>query len=84
MNSSCQTTGEQNVLTLAFFAFLCFIVNGSSEIGTDNFKCSFTNNSVCWKSDLFYIFNDLDYASYVNDTTPYVCRQSIMLKLLNF
>ena len=27
-------------------------------------------------SDLFYIYNDLDYASYANDTTPYVCRQN--------
>ena len=23
--------------------------------------------------DLFYIYNDLDYASYADDTTPYVC-----------
>ena len=27
-------------------------------------------------SDLFYIYNDLDYASYANDTTPYVCRKN--------
>ena len=26
--------------------------------------------------DLFYIYNDLDYASYADDTTPYVCRQN--------
>ena len=27
-------------------------------------------------SDLFYIYNNLDYASYANDTTPYVCKQN--------
>ena len=27
-------------------------------------------------SDLFYIYNDLDYASYTDDITPYVCRQN--------
>ena len=27
-------------------------------------------------SDLFYIYNDLNYESYAVDTTPYVCRQN--------
>ena len=27
-------------------------------------------------SDLFFILNDLDYASYADDTTPYVSRQN--------
>ena len=26
--------------------------------------------------NLFYIYNDLDYASYTDDITPYVCRQN--------
>ena len=31
---------------------------------------------IIFLSDLFYIYNDLDYASYPDDTTPYVCRQN--------
>ena len=31
---------------------------------------------IIFLSDLFYIYNDLDYASYAGDTTPYVCRQN--------
>ena len=31
---------------------------------------------IIFLSDLFYIYNDLDYASYADDTTPYVCRQN--------
>ena len=31
---------------------------------------------IIFLSDLFYIFNDLDYANYTDDTTPYVCRQN--------
>ena len=27
-------------------------------------------------SDLFYIYNDLDYASYADGITPYICRQN--------
>ena len=27
-------------------------------------------------SNLLYIYNDLDYANYADDTTPYVCRQN--------
>ena len=26
--------------------------------------------------DLFYIYNDLYYTSYADDTTPYICRQN--------
>ena len=31
---------------------------------------------IIFLSDLFYIYNDLDYANYADDTTPYVCRQN--------
>ena len=31
---------------------------------------------IIFLSDLFYIYNDLDYASYADDTTLYVCRQN--------
>ena len=31
---------------------------------------------ILFLSDLFYINSDLDYASYADDTTPYVCRQN--------
>ena len=31
---------------------------------------------IIFLSELFYIYNDLDYASYDDDTTPYVCRQN--------
>ena len=27
-------------------------------------------------SDLFYIYKDVDFANYADDTTPYVCRQN--------
>ena len=27
-------------------------------------------------SNLFYIYNDLDYTSYADDTTPYLCSQN--------
>ena len=32
--------------------------------------------AIIFLSDLFYICNDLDYASYVDDTNPYICRQN--------
>ena len=38
---------------------------------------------IIFLSDLFYIYNEFDSASYTDDTIPYVCRR-IMLKLLNF
>ena len=31
---------------------------------------------IIFLSDLFYIYNDLDYANYADDTTTYVCRQN--------
>ena len=31
---------------------------------------------IIFLSDLFYIYNDLEYATYADDTTPYVCRQN--------
>ena len=31
---------------------------------------------IIFLSDLFYVYNDLDLASYADDTTPYVCRQN--------
>ena len=31
---------------------------------------------IIFLSDLFYIYNDLDYANYPDDITPYVCRQN--------
>ena len=31
---------------------------------------------IIFLSDLFYIYNDLDYANYADDTTLYVCRQN--------
>ena len=31
---------------------------------------------IIFLSDLFYIYNDLDYANYADNTTPYVCRQN--------
>ena len=31
---------------------------------------------IIFLSDLFYIYNDLDYASYVDDTISYICRQN--------
>ena len=31
---------------------------------------------IIFLSDLFYIYNDLNYASYADDTTPYICRQN--------
>ena len=31
---------------------------------------------IIFLSDLFYIYNDLNYRSYADDTTPYVCGQN--------
>ena len=31
---------------------------------------------IIFLSALFYIYNDLHYANYCDDTTPYVCRQN--------
>ena len=31
---------------------------------------------IIFLSDLFYIYNDMGYAGYADDTTPYVCRQN--------
>ena len=31
---------------------------------------------IIFLSDLFYIYNDLDYVSYADDTTPYLYRQN--------
>ena len=31
---------------------------------------------IIFLSDLFYIYNNIDYANYADDTTPYVCRQN--------
>ena len=31
---------------------------------------------IIFLSDLFYIYNDLDYASYADDTAPYFCKEN--------
>ena len=32
--------------------------------------------SIIFLSNLFYVYNNLDYASYADDTTPNACRQN--------